>query len=251
MKIATFNIWNSDRGMPLREKQIIREVQGVDADIICLQEVREEIYDKLCSELGQYKYSHYHNSYPGYDRLAIFSKHPLLNATNMKCAVVTTCKTPDYLFLVVNVHLPSESILQQEQCIADIFKDIADIQVDYAFLTGDFNNSGESSVHHFITGQRTLMGLEANPEWYDLAEVHAQLTNTKLENTLDLLTNPRWKGKDYAVTSCRVDKIYLRSAFPNPYPELKSFSLFAKTIDEESGYCASDHYGVVGEIKID
>lgn len=41
MKIATFNIWNSDRGMPLREKQIFSEIQSVNSDLICLQEVRK------------------------------------------------------------------------------------------------------------------------------------------------------------------------------------------------------------------
>lgn len=249
MKIATFNIWNSDRGMPQRELQIIREIHRVDADIICLQEVGKEIFDKLSCELREYIYSYYHDFSPEYDGLAVFSKYPLLTKIPMTCAIATTCKTPDYLYLVINVHLPSERVLKQEQSIVDIIGEIGKYKADYAIITGDFNNSGESSVHHFLTGQSTLLGVEVNPEWYDLAEAYAQITETKLDNTLDLVTNPRWKGKDYAVTSARVDRIYLRSAFPKPYPGLKGFLLFGKDIDEQSGYCASDHYGVAAEIE--
>ena len=39
MKIATYNIWNSENSMPAREKYIIAEIQKVRADILCLQEV--------------------------------------------------------------------------------------------------------------------------------------------------------------------------------------------------------------------
>ena len=47
MKIATFNIWNSYRGTPRRQQQIIDEIKVVNADIICLQKVREEVYNEL------------------------------------------------------------------------------------------------------------------------------------------------------------------------------------------------------------
>lgn len=77
------------------------------------------------------------------------------------------------------------------------------------------------------------------------------MTNTKPENTLDLTSNPRWKGRKVAATSERCDRIYLRDAFAKPYPELEGFTLFGKTIDEQSGYCASDHNGVVAEIAFD
>lgn len=40
MKIATYNIWNSDKGMPGREKQIIDEINALESDVIALQEVR-------------------------------------------------------------------------------------------------------------------------------------------------------------------------------------------------------------------
>ena len=37
MRIATYNIWNSDAGMPMRFRQLIDEIVGADTDILCLQ----------------------------------------------------------------------------------------------------------------------------------------------------------------------------------------------------------------------
>ena len=42
MKIATYNIWNSNKGFPKRLQQMIDEINRIDADIICLQEVNKE-----------------------------------------------------------------------------------------------------------------------------------------------------------------------------------------------------------------
>ena len=39
MKIASYNLWESDAGMPERLEQIIEEVTACRADIFCLQEL--------------------------------------------------------------------------------------------------------------------------------------------------------------------------------------------------------------------
>lgn len=39
LKIATYNIWNSESGMPYRIKYIVNEIKLINADVICLQEV--------------------------------------------------------------------------------------------------------------------------------------------------------------------------------------------------------------------
>lgn len=36
MTIATYSIWNSDVGMPLRSNQIFKEIVHLNADIVCL-----------------------------------------------------------------------------------------------------------------------------------------------------------------------------------------------------------------------
>ncbi len=42
MQIATYNIWNSEMGVPYRTGCIIREISGAEADVICLQEVQNK-----------------------------------------------------------------------------------------------------------------------------------------------------------------------------------------------------------------
>lgn len=138
--------------------------------------------------------------------------------------------------------------MKKEKHIVDINEEIKNQDADYAFLAGDFNSSGSSSVHHYLTGQRSLRNTEAKPIWEDLGEVHAQRTNTKLDYTLDLVNNPRWKQRNLPCSSERFDRIYINGAFKKAPPVLKSFYLFGKEVDEESGYCASTHYGVAAEL---
>lgn len=251
MKIATFNIWNSDRGMPRRLQQIIDEIKKVDADLVCLQEVREEIYNKIKNELSEYDHNYYHTIDDEHSGLSILSKYPLSTKEHTKNAIFTTFEHEDYTYLLVNVHLPSDNITLEDRYIVQILKEIDDIDTDHTILAGDFNCSDNSSVHHYLTGQRTLLNSEAEPRFYDLAEVYADITDSKPKNTLDIRSNPRWEGKNYTYTSSRLDRIYIRDTYPNPPPLLKHFSLFGEDIDQESGYCASDHYGVVAEIVKD
>lgn len=248
MKIATFNIWDSDMGMPRRQQQIIDEVKAVNADIICLQKVKEEVYNELVSQATQHQYNYYHDLDGEYTGLAVFSKFPIIMKKNIKCAAIITCEYAGNTYLIANVHLPWDSVMKKEQYIVDINKEIKKIDVDYAFLAGDFNSSGASSVHHYLTGQRTLLNTEAIPIWEDLGEVYSQRTKTKLEYTVDLINNPRWEGQNLPCSSERFDRIYIKGAFLKVAPELKSFYLFGKEVDKNSGYCASDHYGVVAEV---
>ena len=133
----------------------------------------------------------------------------------------------------------------------EIINDTKDITADYAFLLGDFNCSDNSSVHRFITGEQTLNAAEANPMWEDMAQVNSEIKKTHPEYTLDIRNNPRWKDKTHAYTSSRMDRIYLRDAFPKPSPELAGFWVFGKNIDKDSGYSTSEHYGVVAEVEFD
>ena len=41
MKIASYNIWDSEAGMPERFSQITDEIINTGSDIVCLQEVAE------------------------------------------------------------------------------------------------------------------------------------------------------------------------------------------------------------------
>ena len=87
MKIATYNIWNSESGMPYRIKYIVNEIKLINADVICLQEVSSRKLAEGIAANADYPYWYFDNS--------------------QKIAVV-------------NVHLPWDSVLISEHQIIKI-----------------------------------------------------------------------------------------------------------------------------------
>ena len=56
VRIATYNIWNSEEGMPQRENYIIDEIINCNADIVCLQEVHDKVQAEKIALKANYKY---------------------------------------------------------------------------------------------------------------------------------------------------------------------------------------------------
>lgn len=248
MKIATFNTWDSKKIAPKRQQQVIDEIKALNADIMCLQDVRIEIRNELLNQEKLYQYSYYHDSDNENEVMLTLCKFPIIEKKHIEYADIITCEYEGNTILIVNVHLPWDSILKKEKNIVNIIEEIKTLDTDYAFLAGDFNSSDSSSVHHFLTGQRSLNNQEASPIWEDLGEVYAQKTNSKPEYTLDLVNNPRWMSANLPCSSERFDRIYIKGAFGKASPVLEKYNLFGKGVDEESGYCASTHYGVAAQV---
>ena len=59
MRIATYNIWDSETGIPMRFRQLIDEIIRIKADIICLQEVSDHEKHNSFSTLCGYDYSNW------------------------------------------------------------------------------------------------------------------------------------------------------------------------------------------------
>lgn len=258
MKIATYNIWNSETGMPERENQIIDEINALDSDVIVLQEVKDRMlsekllqctnYKNYCFVPHEGKATEAANS--GDEGLAVYSKYPIIYSKYIDYALIVIVKHMSNLILLVNVHLPWNSIMAKEECMINIIKEISTISSDYQFILGDFNCSETSSIHQYLLGNISLNGTEVKPYWTDLALVAEEFLGIKKEMTLDLTNNPRWKGKSITDISTRVDCIFIHDCFPKPYPTLKTFRYFGKEIDERSGMCASDHYGVFADLQM-
>lgn len=254
MKIATYNIWVSKKGMPYRKDQIINEINTLDSDIIVLQEVKDRDFsEELAKSTNYLNHCFTPLEAPlGYEEygLAVYSKYPIKYHKYTNNALIVIIEHMDNLILIVNVHLPWDSILAKEECIVNIIKEISTISSDYRFILGDFNCSEESSVYQYLRGNRSLKGTEAYPYWTDLASVAEEFLGIKKEMTIDLINNPRWKGKPLTDNSSRVDCIFIHDCFPKPYPILKDLQYFGKAVDEISGLCASDHYGVYVELQM-
>lgn len=247
MKIATYNIWNSDVGMPLRRDQTVNEIIGLNADLLCLQEMKSQACHREIANACSYKYSCFSN-HPNEDEgLSIFSRFPIDHHFYLSNAMIASVKIENCTVLIVNLHLPWDSAIKREESIVKIIKTTTSMKSNFQFILGDFNCSDHSSVQGFLLGDRSLLNAEANPCWYDLATAYAEITDTALEATLNFRENPRWKGNNSIETNQRFDRILMRSTYPNEFPTLKTVSIFGKNVSE-GGYCASDHYGVCAEL---
>lgn len=245
MKIATYNIWDSEVGMPVRFRQLTDEINRVKADIICLQEVSDFEKHQRLSKLCGYEYSHWQSQ----TGLSILSRYPIEKTADFEYGTSAYLQLGGKTLLVVNVHLPWERASLREKAIVNIVA--ANIQADYTLLTGDFNSSENSSVHRFLTGEQSLLGADAC--YFDLAEASAERNGTKALATLNFRENPRWgvaQPENTIEVNQRFDWILLKNPYPAELPRLKSCTLFGTEIAEETGLAASDHYGIVAAIDI-
>ncbi len=257
MKIATYNVWNEDKGIGNRFEQIIQEINSVDADIIGLQEVTPFFYKNYLIKISGYRYCIYGKYRDEEEGLAVLSKYPIdehffLHESEkyFNSRALAVCFESDGIrFSFTNVHLPWDSIKEQEtQVIAiDRYLHEQSTRVDFSILLGDFNNDVHSSVDRFLLGEQTLNGYESNPYWNELANVFAKLNNMPLRATLDVINNPRWKGKNTIYKPSVMDRIYIMDNWFDT--SLLSVEIFGTDISAKNNLSASDHYGVVAEVE--
>ena len=177
MKIATYNIWNSENGMPYRSKYILDEIQKVKADILCLQEVHNrELAENIAVGAG-YQYWYFDNYPNDEEGLCILSNMPFaeceswINDSNaISCSFIHNSKKVS----VINIHLPWNSALKREQQIVSIVTAVNKKRYDYVYLVGDFNCNDSADVQRFLRGECLLGNCESTPCWFDLALSYAE-----------------------------------------------------------------------------
>lgn len=250
MKIATYNIWNSDAGLPTRSIYTVEEIRKVDADIVCLQEVHNRSLAESIANKAGYQYWFFDNYPKGEEGLCVLSQIPFeecdswIGASN---AIYCSFLYKDKRIAVVNIHLPWDSVSRREEQIVDIVFAINKKHYDYVYLAGDFNCGDRSDVQRFLTGDCLLNDFESMPCWFDLALSYAELSATSAEYTLNFRDNPRFKHNTIE-TNVRFDRILLRNPYPSDFPVLKNCSIFGKKVYSDISLAASDHYGLVVEV---
>ncbi len=258
MKIATYNVWNDNKGMGMRFQQLLKEIQSVDADIIGLQEVTPFFYEKILLQQSGYPYMKFHQYSNEQEGLAVLSRFPFdgsfflqtLPEYSCSTALCVTFQVAGKHYSCTNLHLPWDSACKKEQQIAEIDRFIHELyqkgKSDVSILLGDFNGSLNSSVHRFLLGEQTLNGREAKPYWFELSSTFAEIHNLPLRPTLDFVRNPRWKGQNSTEIPYPADRIYVMYGSGNDC--LRSVNIFGTEVSKENGLAASDHYGVAAEI---
>ena len=156
MRLATYNIWNSPAGMPLRLAQIVNEIVNQNVDIVCLQEVSDIKTQEELAIQCKYLYSCF---YPQAG-LLVLSRLPIEGSLELPYALAVRVTQNQKSLILINVHLPWDSIIKQENAIVEIIEKTRQIQTDYMFILGDFNNSENSSVYRFLKNEQSLQGCE-------------------------------------------------------------------------------------------
>lgn len=239
MRIATYNVWNENKGRGNRFDQLKREIVNINADVIALQEVTPYFYNQVLEKIG-YDYLQYFQ-YPWEEEgLAILSKHPITQSISLydnpvykhSRAMHIELTASGLKFSVTNVHLPWESVLQREKQIIEIDRFIHEISADFYILCGDFNGGMNSSVNRYLSGDQTLWGKESRPCWNELGSAYASRTGKQPTYTLDPVRNPRWAGKRAAFAPMVMDRIYIMESWNTI--ELNVLETFGTNVSQEN-----------------
>ena len=254
MRIATYNVWNND--IDIRKEQLIDEINSIDVDIIGLQEISIGFWVYL-KEKVKYDNKIYFACQDKDEGLAFLSKYKIkdtcfLNESieySNSLALNIVIEFNGFKISITNVHLPWDSVLAKEKQIVTIDQYIHKEKADFSIILGDFNCTEDSSVHHYLLGDQSLLGQESKPYWNDLANVHAYLNNYKIAPTLDFVNNPRWKGRNTNYIPDTCDRIYIMESNNWEYKFiLKNVYTFGKNVSPSTGYAPSDHYGLLAEV---
>ena len=187
--------------------------------------------------------------YPQYG-LSVLSRLPIDRSCELPYALAVRVTENQKNVILVNVHLPWDSVIKQENAIVEIVEETMRLRSDYMIVLGDFNNSENSSIYRFLKHEQSIRGCEAY--FLDLAEAFSEITGTKIIPTLNFRENPRWgvfQEKNTIEVSRRFDYIMLKNPYPEEFPLLKKYGIFGRDISQETGLCASDHYGVYVELE--
>lgn len=258
MRIATYNVWNENKGLGNRSEQIISEIEKVNADVIALQEITPWFYEERLSLLKEYPYSKFGKYTNEEEGLAILSKYPFNSCIFLhledkyanSCALNAIIRIDNVNISITDVHLPWDSIKIKERQIVAIDKFVHEQKevADYFIVLGDFNCGINSSVHRFMLGEQTIHDNEAKPFWYEVTSVYAAVNGKELLPTLDCINNPRWKGKAATYAPENFDRIYIMDV-RNGY-QFHNVELFGTEVSNDTNLCASDHYGVMADIRL-
>ncbi len=247
--LATYNIWNSNEGMPTRYAHILAEIREVNPDIICLQEIKDSaMAHDMEDRLGMDCF--FTNRIGEDEGIAILSSLPILEEENWMVdahAQYAEILYYDKTIAVVNVHFPWDSTLERERSIVNIMKKLESKNYDYLFFLGDFNCGNNSDVIRMMLGECTIYGTEANPPFFDLASGYEQLSGIPAKETLNYLNNPRFRLNTIEVNQ-RVDRIFVQNTYPKELPALLASDVFGTGVYQNTNLAASDHYGVFAKV---
>lgn len=252
MRIATYNISNNDILFEERIEEICKAIKEVNADIICLQEVRNEesrnITEAIANEANYpFLVFRYYPDCPD-EGLAILSKHPFSHTAAIweinteisnYCAIRAKINYEGILIGITNVHLNwrSEEIRKKQLITVNNWIAMDKDSAEYEIICGDFNDVPQSSIHNFLK----------DSGWRDVVELNSKKDASNYA-TFDLLNNHYLKEDIRVKEGLRFDWIMINTFNKCEQLLFESMDIFGNN-PSVFKIMPSDHYGLYIDIK--
>jgi maltose 6'-phosphate phosphatase len=252
MRIATYNIWNNDILFEERIEVICKAIKEVNADIVCLQEVRREQCRSITEIIA------YGANYPFFifrdyldcpdEGLAILSKYPFnctatIWETNTEisnyCAIRAKINYKGIFIGITNVHLNwrSEEIRKRQlNAVNNWIVRETDCE-KYEIMCGDFNDVPQSSIHNYLM----------DCGWRDAVELSSK-KDASYYATFDLVKNHYLKEDKRVKEKLRFDWIMINTFNNCEQLTFESVDIFGNN-PSVFKIMPSDHYGLYVDIK--
>lgn len=252
MKIATYNIWNNDFLYRERIKSLCETINEIQADILCLQEVRNDTTINIVKTIADYaNYSFLtFKEYPDCtdEGLAILSKFELYEVSSIwqtntdvanYCAIRALINYNERCIGITNVHLNwrnEEIRLSQLSEVNNWINSKKDCTC-HEIICGDFNDIPNSNVHELLinSGWINAFQLSKHRKKHDIC-------------TFDLVNNPYLKNDIRPKEKLQFDWILIKECSDNMKINIKEYDIFGNKYTK-SNIIPSDHYGVYIEIE--
>lgn len=237
--VCTYNIWFDNHEINPRLVSLIKVIRKVSPDILCLQEVRLDVYKVLKEQLKKYKYS-YPETILKYGTV-ILSKYPIVKEVlykypctfmnrNLPVAHIQHPNHEDIIITIANTHFESvffdDSPIKIQQY--NISKEILD------GLSEDYKNIILCCDNNIQDHEEDLFFKD--PNWIDSWK---EKGSSEHEYTYDSQTNPHFAKvhETPPIIRSRIDRILHKS---NNITVLEYTVLKNLIVPEPS-----DHYGVL------
>ncbi len=250
LSVLSYNIWFENTLETERLSSLIATIYFHNPDVVCLQEVRPNIYKILLQKLKEYKY-HYPKKIAHSYGCVIFSKHPI----SKFLVVPFDNSSMNRELIIAKIDYPYQKMHDQGVIVStthfeSVFKRnvVNRVKIEQFSITQQtLDNVADEYSNIIFCGDCNIMAQEEDCFFADDSEIWKDCWelkgNDENKNTYDGENNIYLMLKNHKKYKSRFDRILFRG----DNFELLEFKLI-KGVDGFSE--PSDHFGVLSKFKI-
>jgi endonuclease/exonuclease/phosphatase family metal-dependent hydrolase len=274
VRALTINFWGTEPDLDARLALAVKQLEGLEPDIIGMQEVRpldgrqgRTTADHIADALGMscvYEVSlewdddAFFEGHPGgQEGLAILSRYPIVEhyakplphprpteRRILLCARIDVNGT-DLWFHTTHLHYRLDDGLAREAQVLAVDDTIKSIGTNPQIVCGDFNSIPDSDEMRFLRGLTTLEGRRTH---FQDAYLRTHPQDGPAGYTW-CAQNPQTRALRSLDINRRIDYIYVTTRRKDGRGTVNGAGVVLTDRDDD-GNCASDHYGVMADIDI-